>query len=263
MNSMNSRFLRFLFLAIFYFFLYLPIIVLVTYSFNKALFPAKWAGATLYWYKSLFHRNDLWIAFFNSMIVSLLSITCSLIFCIACTAYTFFYDRFRWFPYSIYATIFVPEIVLAVALLLFFMALSLPLGLTTLVIAHTVMGIGYAFPLIYQRWLDIDRRLIEAAYDLGATKWQTFSTIIFPLLVPTLIGSGILIFILSFDDVLLAYFCGSSESQTLPLILLSMLRVGIAPEFNALATLLFATCAIGMCMYYGIGLLFRNNKEAV
>jgi spermidine/putrescine transport system permease protein len=138
----------------------------------------------------------------------------------------------------------VPEVVLGVGLLTFFVLCSVPLGLMTLIVAHTVLGLGFAVPLINGRFAELDIRLVEASLDLGATVHQTFFSIIVPLLRPTIIAAGLLVFIISFDDFVLSYFCSGTSVQTLSLYLLSMLRTGISPTMNALSTLLLLLSSI-------------------
>jgi spermidine/putrescine transport system permease protein len=114
--------------------------------------------------------------------------------------------------------------------------LSVPLGKVTLIAAHTVLGLGYTVPVLYARYQELDYRLIEASLDLGATYSQTFFRVILPLIRPALIVGALLVFIISFDDFVLSYFCAGPSAQTLPLYILSMLRSGVSPVVNALAT---------------------------
>ncbi|MCB1083063.1 MAG: ABC transporter permease subunit, partial [Simkania sp.] len=124
------------------------------------------------------------------------------------------------------------------------------LGMTTLVVAHTVLGLGFVIPILYTRYLQLDRKLNEASHVLGATSRQTFFKITLPLLRPTLIATGLLIFILSFDDFILSYFCAGTSVQTLSLYLLQMLRSGISPIVNALSgILLFLSSTLVMFFF--------------
>jgi spermidine/putrescine transport system permease protein len=115
---------------------------------------------------------------------------------------------------------------------------SIKLNLITLTIAHTILGMGFMIPVVYNRFKNIDKRLIEASLDLGASKNKTFFKIILPLVKPSITASSLLVFILSFDDFLLSFFCSGSESQTLSLYIFSMLKTGISPIVNALSTIL-------------------------
>ena len=241
---------KILFLLLFFSLLYAPLITFIIYSFNISANPLIWDGFTFEWYKTLLIRKDLLVSLVYSIIIGIFTVVTVLGFSLLCILGVFLNQAFAKTIYLIQASVFIPEIVFAVSLLLLFTVLEIPLGIITLVIAHSVMGIGYAFPLIYERFKSIDYRLIEASYDLGATTWQVFKTIILPSLKAVLISAGLLVFILSFDDFLLAFFCSGSEIQTLPLALLSMLRIGITPDFNALATLLFMACVTAVALYF-------------
>jgi spermidine/putrescine transport system permease protein len=135
-------------------------------------------------------------------------------------------------------------------LLGFFTLISIPLGLTTLVLAHTVLGLGFVIPIIYARFLELDYRMTEASLVLGATPMQTFFKVTLPLLRPSLIVTGLLIFIISFDDFILSYFCAGSTSQTLSLYILSMLRSGISPIVNALSAVLLLFSSILVLLFF-------------
>ena len=151
-----------------------------------------------------------------------------------------------------YGNLMIPEIVLAIGLLTLFSLCSIPLGITTLVIAHTVLGLGYVVPLVYSRFGELDYRLIEASLDLGATPAQTFFKIILPLLRPSLIAAGLLVFIISFDDFVLSYFCAGSSVQTLSLYILAMARSGISPVINALSTILLLLSSLLVLIFCSI-----------
>lgn len=235
-----------------YIFLYIPIIVLVLFSCNAAPFPAPWHSFTLHWYKELFHTPQVWLSLANSCIVAF----CATVFSIAMSIGLIFYDiktkKLQRYLLFFYGIIIVPELVFAVGLLSFFSFFEVPLSLPTLIVAHTILGLGYAVPLIYTRFLEMDRRLIEASLDLGATTGQTFIKVIIPFLKPSCMAAAVLIFIISFDDFIIAFFCAGSDAQTLSLYIFSMIRAGISPMINALSTLLlvassflvFAFCSL-------------------
>jgi spermidine/putrescine transport system permease protein len=249
-NSINKFFPGIIWLLIVYAFLYIPIVIFFIFSFNDASFPSPWMGFTFKWYQALFHEFTIWHALLNSFLVAITAVTLSVFMGL----FLVFYGTYRGgFLEQIlsyfYGNVIVPEIVLAVGLLGLFISFSVPLGFVTLVIAHTVLGLGYVVPILYSRYLELDYRLVEAAYDLGATPLQTFFSIMIPLLRPALISSAILVFILSFDDFVFAYFCTGTMFQTLPLYILSMLRVGVSPIVNALSTLLLLFSGILMVIY--------------
>ncbi|MCB1085231.1 MAG: ABC transporter permease subunit [Chlamydiia bacterium] len=149
-----------------------------------------------------------------------------------------------------YGNLVIPETMLAISLLSYFTLFKVELGLPTLIVAHTVLGLGFVIPILTTRFLQLDKRLTEASEVLGATPLQTFFRVTLPMLRPTIIASGLLIFILSFDDFILSYFCSGTSVQTLSLYLLSMLRSGISPIVNALSTLLFLLSGLLVMLFF-------------
>lgn len=226
-----------------YLFLYIPLLVLTVFSFNKVTFPYRWAGFSIRWYQELFSSSEILMATKNSLIVGLaavfLSITLGLLFVVWSSK-----KGLRGLMGIFYPNLVVPEIVLAVGLLSFFIFFNVPLGLTSLIVGHTLLGLGYAVPIIYARFESLDQRIIEASLSLGATHRQTFFKVMLPMLSPALIAAGLLVFILSLDDFLLAFFCGGSSAQTLSLYIFSMIRSGVSPVVNALATLMLVISSL-------------------
>lgn len=232
-----SRFALPIWVSLAYLFLYIPIIVLIVFSFNSIAFPYHWESFSLKWYYELFHAADLWKAARNSLVVGLSTVFLSLFIGL----FFVMWNASRKNNYLLsffYPNLIVPEIILAVGLLSFFIFFNVPLSLGTLVVGHTLLGLGYAIPIIHESFTSIDTRLVEASIDLGATPTQTFVKIILPILKPSLIAAGLLVFILSLDDFLIAFFCAGSDSQTLSLYIFAMIRTGVSPEVNALATLM-------------------------
>lgn len=222
----------------FFLFLYLPIMVLILFSFNASTMPYEWTGWTTAWYSQLLTSWQTWHALINSLIVASVSVVLSLTMAVLLVYYgsAMLSHVFVIF----YGNLIIPEIVLAVGLLGFISLFSIPLGYITLIAGHTLLGLGYAVPVVHARYLELDRQLTEASLDLGATQAQTFFRIILPLLTPALIASGLLIFVISLDDFLIAFFCASAQTQTLPLYIFSVVRSGGSPMINALSTLLLA-----------------------
>lgn len=227
-----------LFIALFYLFLYVPILVLLIYSFNSDRFPSPWTGFTFKWYKELFHSVYLWKSFANSLIVATFATSISLLAGVFLIFYAAQGGRVGKKLNLFYGNLIIPETVLAVSLLSFFTSIRIPLGITTLVLAHTVLAMGLVVPILYARFQELDPRLTEASLVLGATPIQTFFKVTLPLLRPTLITTALLVFIISFDDFILSYFCAGSSAQTLSLYILSMLRSGVSPVVNALSAVL-------------------------
>jgi len=137
-----------------------------------------------------------------------------------------------------------PEIVLAVGLLSLFSFFSVSLGATTLIVGHTLLGLGYVIPILHGRFAEMDANLIEASYDLGATQRQTFFKIVLPLLSPALIAAGLLVFIISLDDFIISFFCAGASVQTLPLYIFTVIRTGASPMINALSTIMLLVSSV-------------------
>jgi len=232
--------------------LYLPIIVLLVFSFNSESFPSPWKYFSWKWYVELIYAKHLWEAFANSLLIALSATSISLLLGIFFIFYLAQGGKIKRYIYLYYGNLVIPETVLAVALLGFFTLVSIPLGLITLVLAHTVLGVGFAIPILHARYQDLDPRMTEASLDLGASPMQTFFKVTLPLLRPSLIATGLLIFIISFDDFILAYFCAGSDSQTLSLYILSMLRTGICPVVNALSAVLFLLSSLLALMFFSL-----------
>ncbi|MBI2775124.1 ABC transporter permease [Candidatus Dependentiae bacterium] len=237
-NEGFSRYVLPIILALVYVFLYLPIIILIVFSFNSVSFPYTWHSFSLRWYAELFQSPVIWDAFKNSLIVACGSVFLSLVLGLLVVFYSV-QAKMKKFLASFYANLMVPEIVLSVGLLTFFTFFGVPLGLTTLIVGHTILGLGYVVPLLSSRFAEIDYSLIEASLDLGATLNQTFMKVIFPLVAPTLVSAGLLVFIISLDDFLLSFFCAGSSAQTLSLYIFATIRTGMSPVLNALSTILF------------------------
>jgi len=237
-----------------YLFLYVPIIVLLVFSFNLEPFPAPWKGFTWKWYEELISSSYLWRAFGNSIFVAFSSTAISLLLGIFLIFYATQGGRIGKFLNLFYGNMIIPETILAVSLLSFFSLIDVQLGLPTLIVSHTVLGLGFVVPIAYARFLELDYRLTEASLVLGASPIQTFFKVTLPLLTPSFVTSGLLVFIISFDDFILSYFCAGSATQTLPLYILSMIRTGVTPVVNALSSILLL---ISMALV----LLFFNLKN--
>lgn len=246
MNRITSAFSRIsygAFVTLVYLFLYVPIAVLIVFSFNTSAFPDKWVGFSLKWYEALFQSTEIWAAFKNSLLVACSSVILSLTMAVFFVSYVS-RDRLSRFIPAFYLNLIIPEIVVAVGLLTLFSFFSIPLGITTLIAGHTLIGLGYAVPIVYARFMELDESIIEASLDLGANQHQTFYGVILPLLKPALFAAGLLVFILSFDDFLISFFCSGTSSQTLSLYIFAMIRTGVTPTVNALSTLLLLISSI-------------------
>jgi len=233
-----------------YLFLYVPILILIIFSFNSKSFPAPWDHFTFSWYYELFHTKEIWSSFFNSLVVA----TTATFFSLTMGVFLIFFKAHggeikKAIPFF-YGNLIIPETMLAISLLSYFSFFKIELGMATLIVSHTVLGLGFVIPILYMRYLQLDPRLNEASEILGASSRQTFFKITLPLLRPTLLGAGLLIFILSFDDFILSYFCAGTSVQTLSLYLLSMLRSGISPIVNALSAILLFLSSLLVMLFF-------------
>jgi len=235
-----------------YLFLYVPIIVLLVFSFNVDRFPAPWTQFTLKWYHELFQDIYLWQAFGNSLIIASSATLISLAAGVGLIFYAAQGGKIGKTLGMFYGNLIVPETVLAVSLLSFFTMIKVPLGLITLILAHSVLGLGFVVPIVYARYRELDPTLTEASLDLGASTLQTFFKVTLPLLRPTLTMSALLVFILSFDDFILSYFCAGSTAQTLSLYILSMIRTGVSPVVNALSSVLLFLSSLLVLFFFSL-----------
>ncbi len=229
-------------------FLYLPIIVLIVFSCNKIAFPYRWAGFSLEWYRELLESTEIWHAVKNSLIVALSAVFLSLTMGLTFIFYTARTKYEKVIPFF-YGNLVFPEIILAVSLLALFTFFAIPTGLLALIAAHTVLAFGFVVPILAARFQELDYSIIEASLDLGASLNQTFIRIVIPLLLPALVAAGLLVFVISFDDFLLAFFCAGTSAQTLPLYIFALIRTGISPVINALSTLLLVVSSVGVLIF--------------
>lgn len=229
-------------------FVYIPIIVLIVFSFNEVAFPYRWFGFTWDWYGELFVSPEIWFVVKNSLIVATTATALSLLLGIFFVFYGEQSGLKRWAP-LFFTNLLFPEVVLGVGLLTLFTFFSIPLGLLTLIAGHTILGLGYVVPILTSRFAELDRNLLEASLDLGATINQTFFRIVVPLMLPAMIAGGLLVFVVSFNDFLIAFFCASGSSQTLPLYIFSLIRTGVSPAVNAVSTLLILLSSLFVLIF--------------
>ncbi|MDN3504285.1 MAG: ABC transporter permease [Rhabdochlamydiaceae bacterium] len=249
MNTLFSLGRKTFILAIFIF-LYLPIAVLVAFSFNTKSFPCPFEHFTFHWYQELFRTPELWDSFFNSLIVSVSSTMISITLGLMIICFHIYGSRIKKFIPLFYGNLVIPETVLAMALISFFSFCNIPLGMHTLIVSHAVIALGFVVPILYVRYRHLDPRMVEASAVLGATPKQTFFKIVLPQLKPAIISVGLLVFVISFDDFILSYFCSGTSFQTLSIYLVSSLRYGISPVVNALSTLLLLGTCIALLIFF-------------
>ena len=249
-------------------FLYLPVVILIIFSFNNTRSVAIFTGFSTEWYTSLAANDELLDAARNSLLVGLITtIAATVIGTLTALAM----DRYRFklrtaFDANLYLPIVIPEIVLGIALLLFFNQALFPFllntfgirgttGLHTITLSHIAFDIPFVYVIVRARLADFDKTLEEAAADLGADEWNTFRRVTLPLLMPGIIGGALMAFTLSLDDYLITAFTKGVQEQTMPLYIYSLVRRGVTPEINALSTALL----VGSIGLVGLSLTAQNG----
>ncbi|MCG8706871.1 ABC transporter permease [Brenneria sp. 4F2] len=262
---------------LFFIFLYLPIILIAIYSFNaNPINMMIWQEFSIDWYLSLFGMrnhladNALYIdssdqvlnALKNSVIIASITTVISTVIgtmtALALIRYRFCLQGF--YRFLMYMPMMMPDIILGIALLIFFVNVGIPLGRTSIILGHCTFLCSYVFLIVSARLAGMDTRLEEASYDLGANRWVTFRRITLPMLLPSIIGGALLAFIISMDDLVITYFISGVDATTLPVQIYGMIRRGIKPEINVIATLLILVSLL----IAAAGLYLRNrngNKE--
>lgn len=227
-------------------FFYLPIAVVVVQSFNASRFGAAWGGFTLEWYDRLFSDRQVWSALRTSLLVAAASALLS-----AVLGTLSGYALYRWrsrmqgLHFSlVYLPLIMPDILLGLSLLLLFVNIGLPLGLVSIILAHTTFCISYVAFVVLARLEGFDYAGMEAALDLGASQRQAYLKILLPQLAPGIAAGALLSFTLSFDDFVITFFVSGPGSTTLPIYIYSMIRHGYPPIINALSTLLLLATAV-------------------
>jgi spermidine/putrescine transport system permease protein len=222
-----------------YAFLYVPLGVVVVFSFNDSKLSAEWVGFTTGWYRKLFEDAEMLAAALNSLVIAFvasgLATVLGTMAGIAMHRY-----RSRFLPFMVLTPIAMPEILLGVALLIFFISTfgAESLSLATVIVAHTTFCIGFVAIIVRARLAGMDESIFEAARDLGATPWQTFRLVTLPLIKPGIVAGALMAFTLSIDDFVITFFTAGAGVPTLPLTIYTMIKIAVTPEVNALSTLL-------------------------
>jgi putrescine transport system permease protein len=227
-------------------FLYLPIVILVTYSFNASRLVTVWGGWSTRWYAELLNDGALLEAAFISVRIVLLSATAATVLGTLAAVALVRMGRFRGrllFSALIYAPIVMPEVITGLSLLLLFVAIDLDRGFWTITIAHTTITMCFVTLVVQARLATFDRSLEEAAMDLGSPPWRTFVSITLPLIWPAVAAGWMLAFTLSLDDLVIASFTTGPGATTLPIRIYSDVRLGVKPEINAICTVMIAVVA--------------------
>lgn len=253
---------------------YAPILLIVVYSFNSnPVNMMVWSGFTLDWYRTIFgfpaevNEATLYVestdalldAVTNSLVVAGTTTVFATIVGTA-TALAVARHRFRFQGFYrglLMVPMLMPDIVLGIALLIFFVGFGMKLGLTTIIIGHCTFLISYVFIVVSARLAGMDTTLEEASADLGGDEWQTFRRVTLPIILPGIIGGALLAFIISMDDLVITYFISGVDATTLPVFIYGMLRRGVKPEINAIATLMLVVSFV----IAAAGLYFRSRRN--
>jgi len=226
-------------------FLYLPVLVLVAYSFNTSRLNVRWEGFTFEWYRQVWQNGPLQQAAFNSLVIAGVTTVCSVVLG---TTGAWLLHRYRFRFSTALRTLSVipmvmPEILLGISLLVLFASAGLSLGFTTVIIGHVTFSFPFVLVAVQARLHGLDPALEEAALDLGATPWRAFWLVTFPFLRPAILAGGLMAFILSWDELIVTFFTTSAASATLPIRIFGLARVGLNPMLNALSALFVVATA--------------------
>ncbi|MFF0948067.1 ABC transporter permease [Rhizobium leguminosarum] len=230
-------------------FLYLPIVLLVIFSFNESKLVTVWGGFSTKWYVSLKSNQALLDAAWVTLRVGLLSATFATILGTMAALTLVRYTRFRGrmlFSGMVYAPLVMPEVITGLSLLLLFVAIGLDRGFWTITLAHTTLTMCFVAVVVQSRLLSFDHSIEEAAQDLGAPPVRTFFEITLPIIAPAVASGWILAFTLSLDDLVIASFTSGPGATTLPMRIYSQVRLGVTPEINAVCTILIGIVALGV-----------------
>ncbi len=230
-------------------FLYIPILLLVLYSFNASRLVTVWGGFSTRWYGEMLRNQALldaaWITLKVALLASTLALVLGTMAGIVLTRVARFPGR-TLFAGMIAAPLVMPEVILGLSLLLLFVSLGVGRGYWTIVIAHTTFALCYVAVVVQSRLLTFDRSLEEAAMDLGAPPLKTFFVVTLPIIAPALVGGWLLAFTLSLDDLVIASFTTGPGATTLPMRIYSSVRLGVTPEINAVSTVLIGLVTVGV-----------------
>jgi spermidine/putrescine transport system permease protein len=220
-------------------FLYVPLAVVVLFSFNDSRLNAEWVGFTLDWYVRLFHDHAMLAAARNSLFIALVASTLATVLG-TMAGIAVQRHRMRALLPLVLTPVAMPEILLGVSLLIFFISVfgQDALGLVTVILAHTTFSIGFVAVIVRARLAGMDESIFEAARDLGATPWQSFRLVTLPLILPAVVAGFLMSFTLSIDDFVITFFTAGVGVKTLPLEIYSMIKIAVTPEVNAVSALL-------------------------
>ncbi|MFO1283677.1 MAG: ABC transporter permease [Burkholderiales bacterium] len=222
-----------------YLFLYVPLAVVVVFSFNDSKLSAEWVGFTTSWYAKLVQNDEMLKAATNSLLIAVVASAAATVLGTMAGIAMHRYKS-KLLPFMVLTPIAMPEILLGVSLLIFFITTfgEESLSLATVIVAHTTFCIGFVAIIVRARLAGMDESIFEAARDLGATPWRTFRLVTLPLIMPGVIAGALMAFTLSIDDFVITFFTAGAGVPTLPLTIYTMVKIAVTPEVNALSTLL-------------------------
>lgn len=252
-----------IYLGIVFFLMYLPIALVVIFSFNESKLPVRFTGFSLQWYEKLFQNDAMLEALRNSLILGVLS--CALSAVIG-TLGAVGLSRIHWktkgiLEYISILPLMIPEIILGMVLMAFFYLLNLPFGMLTLLLGHTVFCVPYILMEVKARLVGMDPALEEAARDLGAGPFRAFWDITLPLIMPAVMSGSLLAFAMSMDDVVISIFINGPRLSTLPIKVYTQLKTGVTPEINALCTIMLAVTLLVLAVRALFSRRGRNGKR--
>ena len=258
----NSKLSRF-YLGLIFVLMYLPIAVVIVFSFNESKFPVRFTGFSLKWYQELFSDSAMIEALGNSLFLGVVSCFVS---AVIGTLGAVGISRIHWktkgiLEYISILPLMIPEIILGMVLMAFFYMMNLPFGMLTLLIGHTVFCVPYILMEVKARLAGMDPSLEEAARDLGAGPFRAFWDIILPLIMPAVMSGSLLAFAMSMDDVVISIFINGPRLSTLPIKVYTQIKTGVTPEVNALCTIMLAVTLLILLIYTAIGKFTGRNQK--
>mgnify|MGYP001510731041 CR=1 FL=1 len=260
----RSKFLTDLYAALIYAMFYIPVVVMIAFSFNDSKRNYAWTGFTTQWYGKLFSfgNHDLWESLVYSLVIAVLATIISVIIGVlgGIGLKKFEFRGKKFIGLMLYVPIVVPEIVLAVAMLIIFITVGVSLGMG-IIIGHCTFCIPYAVITIKGRISGDNETLQEASMDLGANRVQTFWRVTIPSIIPGIVSAAFLSFTLSIDDVVMSNMLAGANQSTLPVLILSVNRTGITPDINALTTVMVLVMVVGMFIINGIQRFLKKRED--
>lgn len=251
------------FAIIVFLFIYIPIIVMMVYSFNDQRNNYYWAGFTTKWYEEIFNGSDLLPYLWNSIVVAVVATAISIVIGVlgAMGLVRFEFKIKKLISNSLYIPIVIPEVVLGISLLMLYETVNMPLGMTAMILAHATFCIPFVIIIMRGRMAGMDLSIEEASMDLGANRIVTFFRVTLPMLVPGIMSSAFMSFTLSIDDVIISNFVAGTHSTTLPIKILSMVKTGLSPEVNALTTLMVLVLLAGILLNSLVQAIYRRKAS--